>query len=132
MENNIFEELLNSIDTQGISYLLPQNLARHILQHMLDEAQAIDDDLTEEMSTSFLLMAILHLSGVTTLNNKMEVKIKPDDLINYFNIYITTLRMEERRRSGRIMIAEEFLPTPNNIFDIKREVEFVDLAIEEE
>ena len=54
MENDLFNELMSSINEQGISYLLPQNLTRDILHRMLDEAQAIDDDLTGEIPSSML------------------------------------------------------------------------------
>lgn len=94
---------------------------------MLDEAHSIDGRSMDEVSTPLLLLSILHLTGGSFSNNKMEVKIKPDDLVNYFNTYITTLKMEEMRRSNKINITEEYLPTINNIFDMTREVEFVSL-----
>ncbi len=127
MKKNILKELMKSVKAQGISYLLPQNLTRDILHHMLDEAQAIDDNTTEDMPSSVLFMAILHLTGGSHVNDKMEVKIKPDDLMSYFSLYIATLRMEEMKRCGRIMIPNEFLPTTSNIFDMKRKIEFIDL-----
>jgi len=115
MYNDISKKLLGGINTQGISYLLPQNLSTDILHHMLDEAHSIDGRSMDEVSTPLLLLSILHLTGGSFSNNKMEVKIKPDDLVNYCNTYITTLKMEEMRRSNKINITEEYLPTINNI-----------------
>lgn len=128
MQNNLLKDLISSISSQGVSFLLPQNLTRDILHGMLDEAQAIDDDLTEVKPSSMLFMAILHLASDAPLKNVTEVKIEEDDLMNYFGAYITTLRMEEMKRCGRIMIPKKALPTVNNIFNKNRRIEFTDLA----
>ena len=128
MQNNLLKKMRKMISSQGVSFLLPQNLPREILHGMLNEAQAIDDDLTETTPSSMLFMAILHLASDTPLTNTTEVKIKQDDLMIYFGMYITTLRMEEMKRCGRIMIPAKALPTANNIFDKNRRIEFTDLA----
>ncbi|CAA6815708.1 MAG: Unknown protein [uncultured Sulfurovum sp.] len=128
MLNNLLKDMMNSISSQGVSFLLPQNLPRDILHVMLDEAEAIDDDCTEVTPSSMLFIAILHLAIGTPLTNNTEVKIKQDDLMIYFGMYITTLRMEEMKRCGRIMIPNNSLPTTSNIFDMKRKIEFTDLS----
>lgn len=113
------QKLLKFIKKNGIKCLLPQNLTDEILYRMLKEADAIDNDSTEETPSSVLLTAILHLESKSIKKN-IEIKIAPDKLMEYFSFYITSIRLEEKRRKKEIFITEESLPTIENIFDKNR------------
>lgn len=111
------------VKKNGIKCLLPQNLTDDLLHRMLLEADALDNDKTDEMPSSTLLMAILHLESKTILTDKnMEIKIAPEKLMDYFSFYITSLRLEDMRRKEIINISEDSLPTIDNIFDKDRKM----------
>ncbi len=114
------QKLLKLIKKNGIKYLLPQNLTDEILHRMIREADAIDNDSTEETPSSVLLIAILHLESKSIMKKGMEIKIEPEKLMEYFSFYITSIRIEEKRRKKEIFITEESLPTIENIFDKNR------------
>lgn len=113
------QKLLKLIKKNGIKCLLPQNLTDEILYRMIREADAIDNDSTEETPSSALLIAILHLES-KSIKKGMEIKIAPEKLMEYFSFYITSIRLEEKRRKKEIYITEESLPTIENIFDKTR------------
>jgi len=92
---------------------------------MIREADAIDNDTTEETPSSTLLMAILHLESKSIIKEGIEIKIAPEKLMEYFSLYITSVRIEEKRRKKEIFITEESLPTIENIFDKNRTMDIM-------
>lgn len=118
------QKLLKLIKKNGIKCLLPQNLTDEILYRMIREADAIDNDSTEETPSSGLLIAILHLES-KSIKKGMEIKIAPEKLMEYFSFYITSIRLEEKRRKKEIFITEESLPTIENIFDKNRTMDIM-------
>jgi hypothetical protein len=118
------QKLLKLIKKNGIKCLLPQNLTDEILYRMIREADAIDNDSTEETPSSGLLIAILHLES-KSIKKGIEIKIAPEKLMEYFSFYITSIRLEEKRRKKEIFITEESLPTIENIFDKNRTMDIM-------
>ncbi|HHD81373.1 MAG TPA: hypothetical protein ENK99_07300 [Campylobacterales bacterium] len=119
------QKLLKLIKKNGIKCLLPQNLTDEILHRMIREADAIDNDSTEETPSSTLLIAILHLESKSIMKKGMKIKIAPEKLMEYFSFYITSIRLEEKRRKQEIFITEESLPTIENIFDKNRTMDIM-------
>jgi len=118
--NHPLNKLRRLVKKKGIKCLLPQNLTDELLYRMICEANAIDNDTTEETPSSTLLMAILHLESKSIIKEGMDIKIAPEKLMEYFSLYITSVRIEEKRRKKEIFITEESLPTIENIFDKNR------------
>ncbi len=108
------------IKKNGIKCLLPQNLTDELLNRMTREANAIDDDTVEETPSSTLLMAILHLKSKSIIKGGMEIKMAPEELMEYFSLYVTSVRIEEKRRKKEIYVTDDSLPTIENIFDKTR------------
>jgi len=123
--NNPLNKLRRLVKKNGIKCLLPQNLTDELLYRMICEANAIDNDTTEETPSSTLLMAILHLESRSIIKENMEIKIAPEKLMEYFSLYVTSIRIEGKRRKKKIHIAEESLPTIENIFDKNRTMHIV-------
>ena len=118
--NHPLNKLRRLIKKNGIKYLLPQNLTDELLHRMIQEADAIDSGTTEETPSSTLLMAILHLESKSILKGNMEIKMAPEELMEYFSLYVTSVRLEDKRRKKEIQVAEDSLPTIENIFDGNR------------
>lgn len=114
------QKLQRLIKKEGIKCLLPQNLTDELLYRMLKEADAIDKDSTEETPPSTLLMAILHLKSKSKMKKGMEIKMDPEQLMESFSLYITFIRIEDKRRKKEIFVTVESLPTIENIFDKNR------------
>ena len=130
MSNNKhhIDKLLRHIKKQGTKGLLPQNLPDDLLKRMSLETEAIRNETTEEMPSSALLLSVLHLFDPTVnTNNKVEVNIEPDLLMEYFDLYMVALRIEDMRRKKEIEVDESSLPTLQNIFDIDRKIEMTKL-----
>ncbi len=121
--NHPLNKLRRLIKKNGIKCLLPQNLTDELLNRMVREADAIDDDTVDETPSSTLLMAILHLESKTIIKGDMEIKMAPETLMEYFSLYVTSVRIEEKRRKKEIYITEESLPTLENIFDKNRSMD---------
>ena len=122
------DKLLKHIKKQGTKGLLPQNLPDDTLKRMSLEAEAIRNDATEEVPSSTLLLSILHLADPSVnLNNQVEVKIEPDLLMEYFDLYMVALKIEEMRRKKEVEVNESSLPTLQNIFDMDRKIEMTKL-----
>jgi len=118
--NHPLNKLRRLIKKNGIKCLLPQNITDELLYRMLREADAIDNDTTGETPSSTLLMAILHLKSKSIIKGDMEIKMSPEELMESFSLYVTYIRIEEKRRKKKIYVAEESLPTIENIFEINR------------
>lgn len=114
------QKLQKLIKKNGIKCLLPQNLTDELLCRMIKEADAIDNDSTEETPSSTLLIAILHLESKSIMKKGMEIKMEPEKLMECFSLYITSIRIEEKRRKKEIFVSGESLPTIENIFDKNR------------
>ena len=117
--NHPLNKLRRLIKKNGIKCLLPQNLTDELLHRMVREADAIDDGTTGETPSSTLLMAILHLKSRSIIKGDMEIKMAPEELMESFGLYITSVKIEEKRRKKEIQVAEDSLPTIENIFDNK-------------
>ncbi len=120
--NQLIDKLYRHVKKNGTRGLLPQNLTDEILYKMNLEADAINEDKTVEAPDSTILMAVLHLAGGSKISKKMEIKIDPELLMEYFDLYILSLRFEDMRRKKVISMSIESLPTLKNIFDPKRNI----------
>ena len=118
--NHPLNKLRRLAKKNGIKCLLPQNLTDELLYRMIREANAIDNDTTEETPSSTLLMAILHLESRSIIKEDVEIKMAPEELMEYFSLYVTSIRIEEKRRKKEIRVVEDSLPTIENIFDKNR------------
>ena len=103
--------------------MLPQNITDELLYRMLREADAIDNDTTDEIPSSSLLLAILHLASGSKITKQMEITIPEEQLMDYFSLYVTAIRLELMKRKGDITISDNSLPTLNNIFDKNRKMD---------
>lgn len=124
-QDHPLHKLRKLIKKNGIKCLLPQNLTDEILHRMTREADAIDNNSTEKTPSSALLIAILHLESKSIMKKGMEIKIEPEKLMEYFSLYITSIRIEVKRRKKEIFITEESLPTIENIFDKNRTMDIM-------
>jgi len=113
------------IKKQGLKGLLPQNLPENILNRMLIEADGLDSDTKETPSASFILLAILSLMNGKRLKSTMKLNIKEEVLMENFNVYIISLRVENSYRIGELEIGEDSLPTLKNIFNGHRMMNIV-------
>ncbi len=125
--NHPLNKLRRLIKKNGIKCLLPQNLTDELLNRMVREADAIDGDTVEETPSSTLLMAILHLESKSIIKGNMEIKMAPEELMEYFSLYVTSVRIEEKRRKKEIRVSEDSLPTIENIFDKNRTMDIIGL-----
>ena len=121
-------KLLRLVKKNGIKCLLPQNLTDELLYRMVREANAIDNDTTEETPSSTLLMAILHLESRSIIKEGMDIKIAPEKLMEYFSLYVASIKIEEKRRKKEIFITEDSLPTIENIFDKNRSMDIMGIG----
>jgi len=121
-------KLRRLIKKNGIKCLLPQNLTDELLNKMLREADAIDNNTTEETPSSTLLMAILQLKSKSIIKIDMKIKMSPEELMESFSIYVTYLRMEQKRRKNEIYVTDESLPTLENIFDENRTLDIAGIG----
>ncbi|SFP84702.1 hypothetical protein [Hydrogenimonas thermophila] len=119
MENitDIFEQFDEVVEKNGLEALLPQNLPDAIFYRMLKEADAIDNGKTEETPLLILFATVLQLSSGMRFKPGIQIQIEPDELMQNFSLYITTLRFEDSRRKGDIIIDDKSFPTVQNIFD---------------
>ena len=122
------QKLQKLIKKNGIKCLLPQNLTDELLHRMIREADGIDNNSTEETPSSTLLIAILHLESKSIMKKGMKIKIAPEKLMEYFSFYITSIRLEEKRRKKEIFITEDSLPTIENIFDKNRSMDIMGIG----
>ena len=119
-DKHLEDGLDRHIKRNGVKGLLPQNLTDMLLVKMNLEADAIKEDETEKLPSSALLIAVLHLGSGSEISKSMEMKIDLELLMDYFDLYIMSLRLEDMRRNKVIDISGESLPTLKNIFDSKR------------
>ena len=117
------DKLYRHVEKNGIKGLLPQNLTDELLDKMNLEADAINEDKTGESPSSTLLMAVLYLVGGSKISKKMEIKIDQELLMEYFDLYVLSLRFEDMRRKKVISMSIESLPTLKNIFDPERSMD---------
>lgn len=125
---NPVNKLHRHIKKHGTKGLLPQNLTDDLLRRMNLEAEAIRNGTTEEVPSSTMLLSILHLVNPAFNTNKMvEVEIEPDVLMEYFDLFMVALSVEDMRRKKEIKMDESSLPTLQNIFDLDRKIEITKL-----
>lgn len=116
-------KLIAHIKKYGIKGLLPQNLTDELLDRMNLEGNAMDEDRTEETPMSVVLLAVLHLISGSKISEEMKIEIDPELLMEHFYSYIALLKIEDMRRKKDIEISNESLPTLENIFDSKRNID---------
>jgi len=119
MNNHVLKNLEELISKQGKSCLLPQNLPDNILARIEEEAIALEED-NDSPPPSALLIAVLELKseGLVSLSSKLE--ISPEELMDNFYVYSSSVRLELLRRSRKLVISKESLPTLENILDGNR------------
>lgn len=117
--DNPLHKLSELLKNNGKICLLPQNLPDEILESMEKEAIALEEE-RDDLTLSLLLVAILELKseGLVSLSGKLEISQK--ELMDNFYVYSSSVRLELLRRSGKLAIAEESLPTLENILDGNR------------
>ncbi len=121
---NPVDKLHRHIKKNGAKGLLPQNLTNELLDRMLLEVDALERDETDEIPSSTLLLSILYLADPSAdFNKKMEITIDPEELMEYFDLYMIAIMLEEKRRANEVKIAAASLPTIENIFDQNRKIE---------
>lgn len=119
-------KLMRHAKKNGTKGFLPQNLTEDLLKRMILEAEAIEKGATKETPSSTLLLSILHLADPTAdLKKTVEVKVEPDLLMEYFDLYITAIKVEAARRTKEIVLSKSSLPTTKNIFDKNRKIEII-------
>lgn len=116
-------KLITHVKKYGIKGLLPQNLTDELLDRMNLEGNTMDEDRIEEVPMSVVLLAVLHLISGPNISMEMEIRIEPELLMEHFYSYITLLKLEDLRRKKDIEISNESLPTLENIFDSKRNID---------
>lgn len=121
--NHPANKLIAHVKKYGIKGLLPQNLTDELLDRMNLEGNTIDEDRTEEIPMSVVLLAILHLISGPKISKNMEIRIEPELLMEHFYSYIALLKIEDMRRKKDIEVSNESLPTLENIFDSKRSID---------
>lgn len=122
---NHIDDYFNYVKKAGLAGLLPQNMPEYILQRMLDEIRAIESD-QDEVDASTLFLAVLSLQSGTAIaksGNNLTVKFEPpEEIMEKFENYQLSIRMEQMRRMKKIAISTNTLPTLSNILDSKREI----------
>ncbi len=124
---NIHSDLLNThINEYGIEGLLPQYLSETLLKIISVEFANLQGNNTGEDNESIavLLSTVLHLARgeISSFNTGKTFEIPTDALYDKVNNYGLSIMIEEIRRADLIEIAEENLPTLNNILDDNREL----------
>lgn len=124
-KRNLLNKLIKHVEERGINGLLPQNLPEVLLNQMNIEGDSLESDTIQEIPTSTLLLAVLHLLYKKKLSKQpITIEIQPTKLMEYFSQYIIALRMEDMRRKKDIEIPDNSLPTLENILDPTRKVKF--------
>ena len=124
---NIHSGLLKThINKYGIEGLLPQYLSATLLKIISVEFANFQGSNIGENNESIavLLSAVLHLARgeISSINTGKTFEIHTDALYDKINNYGLSIMIEEIRRTDLIEIAEENLPTLNNILDDNREL----------
>lgn len=122
-DNHPVNKLKRYIKKQGTKILLPQNLPEDIFKRLVLEVKALDEDRTDEVPSSTLLMCILYLKNGPKINDSMKVEFSEEELMDYFSIYTMYIRLEYRRRKNLVFISDDSLPTLKNIFDKNRSID---------
>ena len=124
MNNHALKNLEDLISKKGKICLLPQNLPDNILSRMEEEAIALEED-NDSPPPSSLLIAVLELKseGAVSLGGNLEISQK--ELMDNFYVYSSSVRLELLRRSGKLVIVKESLPTLENILDGNRTINVV-------
>lgn len=113
-QNKNVTKLLNFTMTNGIEFLLPQNLTDEFLDVILLESKNMDNGI--DSSPSILLLAVLHLEYNSKLTQDLVLNCDRKKVFEHMNIYIDWLKLERLRRVGTAKITEDQLPTLDNIF----------------
>ncbi|MFT7879060.1 MAG: hypothetical protein ABXS91_01590 [Sulfurimonas sp.] len=120
-------KLRKYIKKHGTKILLPQNLPDEILNRLVQEVKALDDDRPEEVPSSTLLMCILFLKNGPKMTDSMKIEFSEEEILDYFNMYTIYIRLEDMRRKGLVHIPDDSLPTLQNIFDKSRKMDIMGL-----
>lgn len=113
--------LMKLVNREGLKVLLPQNMTEEIFLRMIEEVEAQDESRTDDVPSSTIFLAVMQLSEKKVFDEKsVKIKISEEKIMDNFSSYVAALRIEAMRRDGVIEIAEDLLPTEDNIFKIKR------------
>lgn len=118
-------ELYKYMQNNDTSCLLLQNLPNIILNKMLSEIDSVEKDDDKEEASS-LLLAVLSLSSGSIIDDNIssqEIYIDADDLMSKLNDYTICVELENMRRSKKIFMTDESLPTLKNIFDKNKKLQ---------
>jgi len=103
---------------EGMEGLLPQNLPDSILNEMLIESEAYEDD---EGITGMLIAAVMCIKcGLLSSDyiGDLELYFKSlDDLFDKLHMYRVHIMLESRRREKGFNVPKKDLPTLDNIFN---------------
>ncbi len=119
MDSHILNKLQKLIDKEGRSCLLPQNLPEDILNRIESEAVAMEEE-RDNPPTSLILLAVLTLKDASIMECSGTIEFSTEELMDYFFVYSSSVRLEILRRNGKIIIEESSLPTLDNILNGNR------------
>lgn len=106
--------------------LLPQNLDADLFERMMEEIDELENDMENANATLIVFSALTLESSKhgfgTSLDSFTIEELRMFEMIDF---YVTSLKLENMRRSGQVTIDESTLPTVENIFDRNRKVTFL-------
>lgn len=118
-DSHVLNKLEKLVRERGKVCLLPHNLPDDILQRIEDEAIALGED-NDSPPPSALFMAVLELKNKSPFTKSWKIEVSPDELMDNFYVYSSSVRIEILRRKGKVDFAEESFPTLENILDGSR------------
>jgi len=105
----------------GIDGILPQNLSPTLLHIISKEFNNFREESSSQDNHPYAILLIavqiLMKGEITQLNDHESLKMPIDEVFSNINSYGVSITLEELRRWGIIGIAENNLPTVDNIFD---------------
>lgn len=106
--------------------LLPQNLDADLFERMMEEIDELESN-QEKVNATLIVFSVLTLEsskhGFGTSSTSFT--IEEWRMFEIIDFYVTSLKLENMRRSGQVTIDESTLPTVENIFDKNRKVTFL-------
>lgn len=112
-DQQLFQELFDRLDEDGISAFLPQNLSDEHISFLINSITSISD---EEKEAIRLTPAFFVVTSILLFKQKSEkVIFTQKEIVNYLYAYFRVLVFE---RTNRVEKFSTEGPTLENIFDI--------------
>ena len=104
---------------EGMIGLLPHNLPDSILDDMVIESEAYEEE--DNGSTGMLIAAVMCIKcGLLSTDYASDIEIyfkSVDDLFDKLHMYRINIMLESRRREKGFKVPKKDLPTLDNIFN---------------